>query len=80
MTPRELSIELIRTRADIDQTHACLEEVRDHLDDLHCQINSLIEALNARQRRDIRWQIFHLFCNVLVFATGLALLIITLNR
>jgi hypothetical protein len=80
MTPRELSNELIRTRADIDQTRACLDEVNGRLDTLHAQINRLIEALDARRRRDARWQMIHLVTNSLVFAMGLALLFLTINR
>jgi hypothetical protein len=80
MTPRDLSNELIRTRADIDQTRACLDEINGRLDTLGAQIHRLIEALDARRRRDGRWQIIHLVTNSLVFAMGLALLLLTINR
>lgn len=80
MTPRDLANELIRTRADIDQTRAGLEEINGRLDTLHAQINRLIESLDARRCREFRWQVVQLVCNMLVFGIGLTLLFLTWNK
>lgn len=80
MTPREIATELIRTRADIDQTRACLDDVSGRLDTLHQQLGRLFEALENRRRRDKTWHLVHLITNCLVFAMGGALLMLTLNR